>query len=210
MEAMFGASFGADIMAPPLVDVELAKSLTLEVPRAYLWERCVELVDRTCILVDLSVLWTRSVAQIVVGLMGASPLHWIRGVPVPKTHEDCAQEWVDKRLQEALEDLTLEDEEAYLQGLPQPDPEEPRHLDLTQFFGVDPDAVLAAAVRFNRLEFEPRQAFFAVFIEQRDLQECEQEGMGSPSEVKKLAEAALKTLLTPDDPYAGQSMEDLL
>ncbi|MBL4770615.1 MAG: hypothetical protein JKY61_05625, partial [Planctomycetes bacterium] len=92
---------GRDILDPPLADLELAKSLALDVPRAFLWERCVALMGQKCLLVDLSVLWTRSVAQVVVGLMGTRPLFWIRGVPVPKAEEHYAEEWVDARIEEA-------------------------------------------------------------------------------------------------------------
>jgi hypothetical protein len=209
-EANLVEGLGPEMLAPPIADMELAKSLALDVPRAYLWERCVEAVDTQCVLVDLPVLWTRSVAQVVVELMGRSPLHWMRGVPVPVEHKDGAQEWVDQRIEEAIEDLALEDEEAYLQGEPQPDPEEPRHTGLTETYGVDPDGVLAAAVRFNRLEFEWRQAFFAIFVERMDLSESVVKGMGAPEYVKQLAEEALKALLTPDEPDTGIRLEDIL
>lgn len=72
-----------EILAPPIADMDLALSLAMEVPREFLWERCVEAVERLCVLVDLPVIWTRSVAQIVVSLMGETPVEWIRGVPLP-------------------------------------------------------------------------------------------------------------------------------
>ncbi len=209
LEGEGDSNSGSDILDPPMGDVELAKSLALEVPRAFLWERCVALVEQKCQLVDLEVLWTRSVAQVVVGLLGVSPLHWIRGVPVPKEHKDHAQEWIDERIEEAIEDLGLEDEEAYMDGVLQPDPEEPRHTGLTQSYGVDPDTVVAAAVRFNRLDQNLRQAFFAIFIERIDLNECAPKGLGSPDQVKAQAQKALKTLLTPDLPLFDPYLEDL-
>ncbi|MCP5021573.1 MAG: hypothetical protein GY930_07325 [bacterium] len=114
--------------------------------------------------------------------MGAGPLHWARGVPIPKQEQekDYAQEWIDERIEEAIEDLALEEEEAYLNGAPQPNPEEPRHMGLAQSYGVDPDTVVAAAVRFNRLERNLRQAFFIIFIQRLDLNECTIQGLGPP------------------------------
>lgn len=188
-------------------ETELIRKISMDVPRKHLDRLCRDMLTEKAKLMDPPILCARSAASIVVGLLGESPIQWTNGIPVPSRLGGEHANWIRGRIEESLEDLIIEDEEAYLDGLDQPDPEELRHRYLIPWFQVEDGAELAAAVRFNRLEQPIRKSFFLIFIEKKPMDDCLNLGLGDPKTLRAQAQQGLRTLVDPDPPSPPNTPE---
>ncbi|MCP5021570.1 MAG: hypothetical protein GY930_07310 [bacterium] len=185
----------------------LMQKIAKEGARKYLDKACRDVLTQEALLMDPPILCARSAAGIVVGLLGESPIQWVHGLPVPLRVGGEHAQWIRSRITESLEDLINEDEQAYQNGLDQPDPEELRHRYLIPWFQVEDGAELAAAVRFNRLEQPLRKSFFLIFIEHIPMDDCLDLGLGNPKTIRAQAEQALRTLVDPPPPQPPNDLE---
>lgn len=127
--------------------------------------RCTALVRERAVLVDVE-----RVVEGAVGLVAdAGP-------------EPDAGDLIEISLTEALDRCLDEDRELVQSGRPLCPSEEGRYAFLVAMFGLTRDQAPASAVAFNRLPDVVRRAFFAVCVEEWEIGECVEAGMG-PLEV---------------------------
>jgi hypothetical protein len=188
---------------------ELLRRVVMKPARAHLMQLSQKYLLSQAKLMDPTILCARTAAGIVVHMTGVEPIQWVHGIPVPKEVGEKHGEWIDGRMEESLEDLLIEDEEAYEEGHDQPDPEEPRHRYLINWFKIEPYTVLAAATRFNSLPELERKSFFEIFVQNKAMDDCLGTGLGAPKEIRQQAEKALRAIIDPPPTEAPPGMEDL-
>ncbi len=184
---------------PGLSDEELLRRVSMRPSREKLLEISHHCIDRRAQLMDIPILTARSAAQIVVALFGDEEAGSYHGVPVPLHCKNRPRAWIEERTFEALEDLILEDSNAFRAGQAQAMPEEPRHSYLTEWFQVPAPKVLEAAVMFNNLPVNVRQSFYHVFIRRRPLNDDMPAYLGSADQVRTLAERGLRVIVEQTD-----------
>ncbi|MFT5058711.1 MAG: hypothetical protein ACI87O_002368 [Planctomycetota bacterium] len=111
----------------------------------------------------------------------------------------CDLEWVKDRIEEALSDVLLEDEELYSDGLPAALGDDFHHYCLVHSFAVELHTTLEASVRFHRLPDETRRAFFALLVDRYSVERCVEMGLGPRHRLKIEVRSALKALLFLED-----------
>jgi len=149
-------------------------------------------------LFDQGILAAGIAAQLAVALTRGVESDWGKGLPVPgwmADSESARNEWLAAQADHALKGLLREDREAFDAGLAQPDEQEPRHLYLVNFLGIEKGEVLGAAVRFNELQPEVRKAFFGIYLEQRDWSELAKSKPAQYERMNSLAAKAMKAIL---------------
>jgi hypothetical protein len=104
-----------------------------------------------------------------------------------------------KRIDDAIDDLVREDEEAEHRGIPPEEPFEERLLFVSEVTGLEPTQARRACLRFNSLPEETRVAFFHVVVEQVRFNRYVAEGHGPPAKLRDQLMAAFEALSMPLD-----------
>ncbi len=153
---------------------------------------CQGVLREKAVLMDVDYLCQRSAEVLARESVLAPERPWHADFPLDR-------DWVVDRVAEALEDILLEDEEDYRDGLPVSEGSEFHHFCLVYFYGIDPARALDASVRFHRLCEETRCCFFALIVEQRSVERCIADGFGPHFRLKAHVQSALKALLFLED-----------
>jgi hypothetical protein len=111
----------------------------------------------------------------------------------------CDLAWVKDRIEEALSDVLLEDEELYSDGLQPALGDDFHHYCLVHSFAVEHHTTLEASVRFHRLPDETRRSFFALLVDRYSVERCVAMGLGPRYRLKIEVRSALKALLFLED-----------
>lgn len=141
-----------------------------------------------CVIIDMERLYFRAVARVAhaaIRYRGTPPLaEFLRG-----------------RIDTAIDDLVREDAAADAEGLPLAREDQSRFRFLTQVLGVEPHLSRSAAVRFNVLDEEVRQTFFALVVEMRKFHRYVAEGNGPPERVRSHLRMAFEAIGVPFDEH---------
>jgi hypothetical protein len=133
--------------------------------------RCIAHLDERRLLLDLSRLYTHSLAFIAhdaPDYEGAEPL----------------DAWLSGRITRAIELLLEVDREDESDALPIVPPLEPRYLLLADAVGIEPGLGRRACILFNSLPDDERQAFWAVQVDGRSIEDLVADGHG-PAELAR-------------------------
>ena len=93
--------------------------------------------------------------------------------------------WIERRLEEALQDLVEEDRSQTETGDLPAEPWEARILFLADALGVEPALARRACAAFNQLPDATRKTAWCVMIEGKSVHRCVAEGHGPPKEVER-------------------------
>jgi hypothetical protein len=104
-------------------------------------------------------------------------------------------EWLVRRVDEALAELLEEGDEAECPS--------GAFETLARPLGLDPRALGRACARFHRLAFPERRAFFDLVLHARSLDELAGASGESATEIARRARRALETLLATDEAQGG-------
>lgn len=86
--------------------------------------------------------------------------------------------WLVQRVDEAIDDLLLQDESEHRQSPTLSDEWDERYVFIIYLLGIEPRFARRACVGFNGLGAPARRAFFALLIEERSVDECVAAGHG--------------------------------
>ena len=150
-------------------------------------QRCREHIRERALLVAEQRLYLRAIARIAYASMK------YRGDPPLSM-------WLTARIDQALEELVTEDRECErLDPHGSQNPEE-RYAFLTEALGVDATTAREAAIVFNDLPTEVRQAFWALVIEGKSLNRQVAEGHGPRGALRARVKRAIVAISTLSDP----------
>lgn len=149
--------------------------------RLELWPRCVERITTRCHLIDVERLYYRSVARIA----HAGPKY--RGRP-------AFDEFLKGRIDESLNELMREDQEEERRGTPPEPGDSARFRFLNEVLGMEMSVTRGAVVRFNVLDEEVRQTFFALVVEMKRFNRHLAEGNGPPDKVRAQLREAFEAI----------------
>jgi hypothetical protein len=110
--------------------------------------------------------------------------------------------WVDARVDDAIVDLLLEDEEEHRSGKRQLEEWDERYLFMIHLLGIEPGSTRRACVVFNGLAERVRRAFFALLIEDKSVETCVAEGFGTRDELLVMIRGAFAKVFDMRDPRA--------
>ena len=154
-------------------------------------ERSVQRMREQCYLLSLSRLYTRTLAR--VAHSGAS----YKGKPP-------FNEWIKLCIDQSATELMNEELEAERSNKPLPNPPAPHHTFVTALLGIALGLTRRGCIRFNNLELEARQIFFAICVDGLAFHRYVAEGNGPPQRVKCLLGQALKAFTsTLEEPEFG-------
>ncbi|HRV81593.1 MAG TPA: hypothetical protein P5218_09165, partial [Planctomycetota bacterium] len=115
---------------------DMLRRVALKPAREALERLAKECLQREAYLMDVAILSSRSAAQLVVAAVGCPSLVWVHSLPIPDWGAGNPEDYLQAKVLEALQDLMLEDANADQMGFEQPDPREPRHLYLEDWFHI--------------------------------------------------------------------------
>ena len=113
--------------------------------------------------------------------------------PGPGREEETFEHWLTDRIDEAIGEALRQDQERLIAGDPPPRPE--HHDFMDEWMGIEPEAALAAAVRFNGLPRKARRVFFELIVEGKSVARCLEDGLGPAEMLRVNARRALSALL---------------
>jgi len=150
-------------------------------------ERCHHRVEARALMLDRSRVLARSLARVA---------HASRGYD----GEPALEPWLLGRIDDAIEDLLVEEQELDGEGLP-PTSVEPMHALLSEVLGVEKGLARRCCVVFNSLPTSVRRAFFAVVVRRESLEKHAAESRTMLTQVHRRVKAAIKSMayLRPED-----------
>jgi hypothetical protein len=143
--------------------------------------RCRESLEGSARLLDPSRLHLRALARVA-----HAALHYTGDPPLA--------DWLERRIEQSIQELLAEDREEVRQGLPLPTPSDPRYAFVSEVLGLEPAQALHACVAFNALAHEVRCVWFALTIGGMTVNRYVAEGHGPPGRVKAHLKLALRTI----------------
>lgn len=155
-----------------------------------LLERCARHVRRRAFLVDAERLFQRSIARVAL--------------EAPRRAEDLlSEQWLETRLDGALQDLLREDRETHRRGETSLDRGDSRRTFLTEVMMLASERALQSAVAFNSLSEQTRRVFFQLVFERLSIQECVSDGAGGEDVVREGLLEALRALICTNEVAAA-------
>jgi len=149
---------------------------------------CQQVLRERWVFMDTDYLSMRSAEVLARDASLVPELIWQNGFP-------CDSLWVKQRVDEALADVLLEDEELYSDGGVVDFGADFHHVSLVHSFGIEPNSTLAASVRFHRLPEKTRRSFFALLVEKFSVERCVAQGLGPRHHLRLEVREGLNALL---------------
>lgn len=166
----------------------------LDGDRLELWPRCAEHVMHRCQLMDVERLYYRAVARIA----HAGPTY--RGRPELSV-------FLRERIEVSLNELMREDQEEERRGAPMAEGESARFRFLNEVLGMELPVTRGGVVRFNVLDEEVRQTFFALVVEMRRFNRYLAEGHGPPEKIRGHLRTAFEAIGASYDEWRARGGE---
>lgn len=151
---------------------------------------CAAKIRECAVILDLERFENQSIARVARGLQLEAP-------------PEFTAEWIDERLSEAIEDLLRKDAERLEQGHRDGIPMCDASAFLTQGLGLDPDEAHARIVAYNAMPRTNRRAFFAIAVDNIELEELVGTEWKTMAELREAMIVALETILDKSRDFKG-------
>jgi hypothetical protein len=121
-------------------------------------------------------------------------------------HRSSTRDWLNARIDGAMKDLMILDQEDERAGKPVLPPYQPRYSYLIGTLGITPSKCRLACIVLNDQAHETRRVFYEAIVMKRPLKELTIAGWGDRAKLESHLRSALRSLT---DPTIGFRMEDL-
>jgi hypothetical protein len=122
--------------------------------------------------------------------------------------EPALSPWIDKQIDQAIQDFLEEDAYEEASGQPLTEPVDERYAFLVDLLGIPPAKARKACITFNGLPNKDRRTFWAVCVEGTSIHRYVAEGHGPPKKVKQRIDKVFRALsFLDEDPPSNFGMD---